>query len=237
VDVAAEEYRRLDLLLGMFDPEDWARPTDCAPWDVHDVVAHLVGAADAATDTRERLHQLVQGVRRRRRGDLLLIDAMNAVQVADRADHTPAHLPTELRESAKLSIRARRRIPHLVRAAPIPLGQPLGVSSLDRLLGCIYTRDAWMHRIDLQRATGHHVEVTADHDGLIVADAVGEWAATHKQPFNLHLTGPAGGSWSRISTTASAAEAATWTMDAQQFCRILSGRDHASGVLATRLVF
>ena len=37
--------------------------------------------------------------------------------------------------------------------------------------------------------------LTADHDGVIVADVVAEWARRHGQPYQLKLTGPAGGSW------------------------------------------
>lgn len=62
-----------------------------------------------------------------------------------------------------------------------------------RPLGClmdrIYTRDAWMHRADLARATGRPLVLSAGHDGRIVADAVEEWAAVHRRPFTLVLTG------------------------------------------------
>jgi uncharacterized protein (TIGR03083 family) len=232
MDAAEEEYRRLDRQLATFGPEDWSRPTDCAPWDVRAVVAHLVGAAEATGGTRERVHQLVAGLRRRRRGELL-IDAMNAIQVAERLDRTPLQLRADLLRSARLSIQARRRIPTPVRRLRLPLGQPLGACSLERLLGTIYTRDAWMHRIDLARATGRQLELSPPHDGLIVAHAVEEWADLHGQPFHLDLTGPAGGSWARGVAT----ESATWSMDAVEFCRILSGRGRASGLLARPLVF
>ena len=38
--------------------------------------------------------------------------------------------------------------------------------------------------------------LTADHDGVLVADVVTEWAARHGQPCRLRLTGAAGGEWS-----------------------------------------
>src|SRR5260221_14761809 len=50
-----------------------------------------------------------------------------------------------------------------------------------------------MPRLDVSRATGRPMELTAGHDGRLVADVVGDWARRHAQPFTLTLTGPAGG--------------------------------------------
>ena len=61
------------------------------------------------------------------------------------------------------------------------------------LLDVILTRDPWMHRVDIARATGRELELTPEHDGRIVADVVAEWARRHGQPCTLTLTGPAGG--------------------------------------------
>ena len=54
--------------------------------------------------------------------------------------------------------------------------------SLGYLTDVILTRDPWMHRLDLARATGQAPTLTADHDGVIVADVVLEWARRHGQP-------------------------------------------------------
>ena len=75
-----------------------------------------------------------------------------------------------------------------------------------------------MHRVDLARATGHPLDVTTDHDGRIVDDAVHEWAHTHRQPFVLELNGAAGGTWSR------GADGITLRLDAVEFCRLLPTR-------------
>ena len=61
----------------------------------------------------------------------------------------------------------------------------------------IYTRDAWLHRVDVARATEQPLELTPDHDGRMVADVVRDWADRHGQPFRLDLDGPAGGSYKR----------------------------------------
>jgi hypothetical protein len=42
--------------------------------------------------------------------------------------------------------------------------------SLGYVTDVILTRDPWMHRLDLARATGQDPVLTADHDGVIVAD-------------------------------------------------------------------
>jgi hypothetical protein len=99
------------------------------------------------------------------------------------------------------------------------------------LIDVILTRDPWLHRADITRATGAPHFLTADHDGVIVADVVAEWAARHGQPYALRLTGPAGGSWS------SGDEGPLLETDAVEFCRILSGRGHASGLLTTQVPF
>jgi len=95
----------------------------------------------------------------------------------------------------------------------------------------IYTRDAWMHRVDLARATEQPLELTSDHDGRVVADVVRDWADRHSRPFRLELDGPAGGSY------ASGVDGEGHSLDAVEFCRILSGRGTGSGLLGTRVLF
>lgn len=53
------------------------------------------------------------------------------------------------------------------------------------LIDTIMTRDSWMHRIDVARATGAGLLLTADHDGHIVGDVVAEWAGRHGAPYQL----------------------------------------------------
>jgi len=99
------------------------------------------------------------------------------------------------------------------------------------LIDVILTRDPWMHRADIARVTGAAHVLTADHDGVLVADVVAEWAARHGQPYTLHLTGPAGGTW------ASGEGVPLIETDAVEFCRLLSGRGHADGLLAVQVPF
>jgi uncharacterized protein (TIGR03083 family) len=227
--LATEEYRRLLELLGGLDDAAWSAPTDCAGWDVHAIVAHLAGAAASNASIRELRRQ--QRIGKRLRPDVDTVDAMNEVQVRERADHPPARLLAEFAELAPRAARARRRIPGPIRALPVTFGPPLGTKPLGYLFDRIYTRDAWLHRVDISRATGAELVLTADHDGRIVSDVADEWAALHGQPVDLVLTGPAGGRW-RFGAGGDRLE-----LDAVEFCRILSGRAAGTGLLTTRVNF
>ena len=226
---AREEYRRLDALLHELRPEEWKLPTDCAEWDVQALVAHLVGGADCSASVREMVRQAYRGRRLREHGDL--VDKMNAVQVAERVGHGPARLVVDLAVAGERAVRARSRLPRPVRAVPLPFGPPLGTKPLGYLMDRIYTRDAWMHRMDICRATGRRPALSTDHDGRIVDDVVREWAARHGEPFALELAGPAGGTWG------SGQADARLTLDAVEFCRTVSGRAPGEGLLATTVPF
>lgn len=117
----------------------------------------------------------------------------------------------------------------------MPVEQPVGDRvepwSFGFLIDVVLTRDTWMHRVDIARAAGQEPELTAGHDGVLVADVVAEWATRHGQPCMLTLTGPAGGSWSW------GAGGPKLQLDAVEFCRLLSGRGHAEGLLRVQVPF
>ena len=73
--------------------------------------------------------------------------------------------------------------------------------------------------------------LTAEHDGVLLADVVTEWAARHGAPFTLHLTGPAGGHW-QVGTGGE-----ELSLDAVSFARALSGRMPGEGLLAVEVPF
>jgi hypothetical protein len=58
--------------------------------------------------------------------------------------------------------------------------------------------------------------LTADHDGVIIADVVGEWADRHGKDFYLNLTGPVGGTWT-VGAAGPHIE-----LDAIAFCRAVA---------------
>ena len=81
-----------------------------------------------------------------------------------------------------------------------------------------------MHRLDLARAVHKRVSLDPEVDGRVVADLVSDWAARHRQPVALTLTGPAGGTFS----TGDAAP--NLTLDALDFARIMAGRQPDTAV-------
>ena len=106
----------------------------------------------------------------------------------------------------------------------------VGRSRVSYLFDVGFTRDVWMHRIDIARATGHGLDLDADHDGRLIADIVAEWAGIHGEPFTLDLTGPAGG------TLRAGRRRRTVTRSTPiEFLRILAERAHGDGVLGNPL--
>jgi uncharacterized protein (TIGR03083 family) len=216
--ISVAENARFVALVQSLAPEEWTRPTDCSAWDVRDLVSHVVGAMEGHVSLRVFTHQVVAGTRAA--GDRPQVDGMTEVQVRERSGLAPGQLLERLVVVGPQAAQARARRPALLRALRFP--QEVGPSkewwSLGYLFDKVLTRDTWMHRVDIARATGRPIELTADHDGRIVADVVAEWARRHGRPFALTLTGPAGGSFT------AGVQGEAITMDAVEFCRALSGR-------------
>lgn len=229
--LAATEYQRFGEMLRGLRPGDWAKPTECPGWDVRAIAAHALGMVEMAASIRENNRQLKLA---RRRGGVF-IDDLTALQVEEHAGMTPAQIAARFAARSPKAARGRRRAPAFIRSRVMPDLQQLDgheeAWTIGYLVDVILTRDPWMHRADIASATGAPHVLTADHDGVLVADVVAEWAARHGQPYTLRLTGPAGGSWS------SGDEGPLLETDAIEFCRILSGRGHASGLLTTQVPF
>jgi uncharacterized protein (TIGR03083 family) len=220
--LAADEYARFLELLRSLDDEDWGKPTECPAWDVRAMAGHIVGMALMVTGPKETLRQQAKAMRR---GGVPL-DALTALQVEEHADLGTAELIDRFAVVGPRAARGRRRTPALIRRMPLPQKQDVG-GTQERwtngfLLDTILTRDPWMHRMDIARATGKPPVLTPDHDGVIVADVVAEWADRHGRPFDLVLDGPAGGHF------AAGSGGDAIRLDAVDFCRLLSGRaaDH-----------
>jgi hypothetical protein len=163
-----------------------------------------------------------------------MIDEMSATQVRERAAMTPTAIISRLTAVAPKAVRARRRTPALARWAVRLKNDPPFDAERWRygyVVDTIFTRDMWMHRLDISRATGHPMELTAGHDGRLVADVVAEWAGRHGKPFGLRLTGRAGGQW----RSAEAGE--HLELDALDFCWIVAAREPGAGLMATKVPF
>jgi uncharacterized protein (TIGR03083 family) len=229
--LAETEYHRFLTQLRDLSSDDWSRPTDCPDWDVRAMASHVLAMAEASASVREALRQTRAARRRGGAG----VDALTALQVAEHRHLNPAQLIERFAATAPKAARGRRHTPGFIRRRPIPDKQVVGgraeTWTVGYLVDTILTRDTWMHRIDIARATGRAPHLTGEHDGRLVADIVAEWAQRHAQPCRLHLTGPAGGVWQFSS------DAPTFELDAVQFCRIQSGRASATGLLATEVPF
>lgn len=227
---ADDEFGRWLDLLRSLTPEDWAAPTECEPWDVRAMVCHVLGATESHASLREMAHQM-RAYRGAKNGPM--IDAMTALQIRDRADLTTAEIVARFERAAPRSVRARRRMPGLLRRMPMKVDPPFDKDGwrLGYLMDVIYNRDAWMHRVDITRAIGRDMTTTGKHDGRLVADVVAEWATRHGKPFTLVLTGAAGG------TFVAGVGGERIELDAVEFCRILSGRAEGTGLLSTEVPF
>jgi uncharacterized protein (TIGR03083 family) len=160
----AEIQRCIDLLEQLSD-DDWHQATDCAEWTVKDMTAHLAGACAGFASWSEFRRMYIFNPYMKK-GEAL-IHGVNRCEVADRVDKTPQELIAEFRELGPKAIRTRQRIPAFIRAIRAPM-EPLGVVSVRYLLDTIYTRDQWMHRADICRATGKQMQLTEEHDGRIL---------------------------------------------------------------------
>ena len=238
MQLAAAEYGRMVETLAALDGDDWWRPTDCPDWDVRQLACHMVGMAAMASSPLEtaRQQRAAAKVHATRGGPM--IDSLTAIQVSERETLSAAEIVDAARQVAPKAARGRRLTPSVVRRRTLPQTQQVnGVEekwTIGFLLDVILTRDPWMHRIDLAQATGTELRLTAEHDGIIVDDVVHEWADRHGRPYLLALTGPAGGTWSRPAPTG---DTPSISLDAIEFCRIVSGRATGVGLLSTQVPF
>jgi uncharacterized protein (TIGR03083 family) len=228
--LATTEYDRFRLLLSDLDPPDWARPTDCPEWDVRAIAGHVLGMAEMVASVRQFVAQNV-GASRAGGG----IDALTGLQVRGRARLTPPEVYERFAAVAPRAVRGRRRLSRLIGRFTLPEDQVVGDRTERWTFGFLFdvvlTRDTWMHRVDIARATGRGLARSPDHDGVLVADVVAEWGQRHGRPHRLRLTGPAGGTWA-VGDGGPELE-----LDAVEFCRVLSGRGNGTGLLAEQVPF
>jgi uncharacterized protein (TIGR03083 family) len=194
--LAEAEWDRVVDLLGALEPHEWSSPTDCERWDVRALALHLLGTAEMQASPREMLHQFRRGLPLNRViPSHHWVDGINEFQVRERSTMGNEEVVARLAEVAAMAVVGRRRLPPPIRWAPVPMGPPIGWKPLTYLMRMGFTRDVWMHRVDLARATRREIVLTPQHDGRLVADIVVEWANRHGEPFRLELTGPAGGTY------------------------------------------
>ncbi|GAA4088600.1 maleylpyruvate isomerase family mycothiol-dependent enzyme [Nonomuraea soli] len=229
--LAATENERFARLAGLLGPGDWSKQTDCPAWDVRAMSAHVLGMMEFGSSLREFAHVLRAGPRAARGRPV--IDGITEVQVAERAHLSEQEVVDGLARLAPVAARSRMRRAALLGRLPTQQEYEGRMETwpLGYLMAVILTRDTWMHRVDVCRAVGADLVLTPEHDGRLVADVVAEWAFRHGEPYRLTLLGPAGGHF------ASGESGEEITVDAVEFCRILSGRETGTGLLGRPVPF
>jgi hypothetical protein len=183
-------------------------------------------------------------LRRRSDFDGNMMDAFNALQVEDHRHLDGPQVVERLRELAPKAVESRLRRARYLGRLSVPLdaggssaqGMPakLGMGELFRV---VYTRDTWLHRLDICDALGRTPSLDTAADRRIVEDVVKEWADRHGRPFDLRLAGQYEARYVRGSG------GPVLETDPGTLCWILSGRGEpdansaAAGLLRTRVVF
>ncbi len=229
--LAETEFARVVEQLRSLAPGDWRQPTACELWDVRALASHVLGMAEAQASVRQFAHDYRAAARR---SGGKMIDAMTAAQVTERSSMTPDAIISSLVAVAPKAVAARRRMPALVRhTVRMKQDPPFDTEKwqFGYLVDTIFTRDTWMHRLDISRATGSPMVLSGPHDGRLVADVVAEWSRRHGQAFSLTLTGTAGGRW-RLGSDGEDHE-----LDALDFCLTVGSRRSGAGLLTTEVPF
>lgn len=229
MELAAKEYEQVADLFDQLTPKQWAADTDCPDWDVRAMAGHMLGMIQMAASLPEMIHQQAASARRAKREGGLMIDALTALQVEKNAALAPAEIASEVRRLAPRAVQGRRRPPAFIRNRAMK-EETDGWWTFGYLFDVILTRDPFMHRIDITRATGVPMPATAEHEGVLVDDVVREWAERHGSPYTLELSGSVGGRWQN-------GQGERLAMDVFEFCRAVSGRAPATGLLTMQVPF
>jgi uncharacterized protein (TIGR03083 family) len=234
--LAATEYDRVAAQLESLTDSQWALPTDCPGWDVRAIAGHNLGMTRMIMTVPELARQQMAAQSGAKKTGALMIDVLTALQVTKNADLSTAAVIAQMREFGPRAARRRRRMPMFIRNRTMPGTQPVGDATEQWTFGFLFdiilTRDAFMHRLDISRATGTPMQSSAAHEGVIIDDVVREWAGRHGRPYTLTLSGTAGGDWSAGDGAGEHA-----AMDAFDFCRSVSGRAPATGLAAHQVPF
>lgn len=231
--LARTEYARVADQLRSLALDDWSKSTDCALWDVRAMAGHTTGMLSTFTGYRTLMGAMSKASKAAKRSGGPMVDALTAKQVSDHAGLSTSELIDKVDEVGPQAARWRATRPSLFRRMPMKeeVGGKQETWRMGYLFDIVLTRDPWMHRVDIARATSRELQLTAEHDGRIVADVVAEWARRHGSPFTLTLTGPAGGEY------ISGENGEHTTIDAVEFCRTLAGRAKGSGLLDQEVPF
>lgn len=218
--VGAAQSNALLAFVRTLSPEDWDRPTDCDLWSVKDIVCHVVGMAEGIVDLRELWRQNKTG--KARKGEFVNpLAAMNQAQVDARSHLSPEEIIERLAQITPKVLRRREQLGRTLRYMPIYDGSVLGMSNLGYLVNPILSRDNYMHRVDIARATGREFPCDAT-DLRLAEDVLRDWVRRRDVDATITLddsaTYVAGAGRSQIRATI------------PDLMRVLSGRGDASEI-------
>ncbi|MFA7266522.1 MAG: maleylpyruvate isomerase family mycothiol-dependent enzyme [Candidatus Nanopelagicales bacterium] len=227
MELTAAENAKFAELLGELSTSQWETPTECPRWSVKSMVSHVAGSARSQASIPEFVRQVYSG---RKLMDSIngqfWWDGMNELQVNEREALSPDQLIEEWSVASAAALKSRTTMPRLVARLPLlNLPDPVGRQPIGYLFDMGFTRDVWMHRVDIAFAIDEEPSFDAVHDARIMADIVAEWGATHGEAFDLTITGPAGGRFtSGIGGT-------VLELEPVEFLRTLTGRTQGTGIL------
>jgi uncharacterized protein (TIGR03083 family) len=216
-----QEYTALLAMLRSLSADDWTKPTECPGWTVREMVAHITGAAEEAVRPSVQLRHLAVARTRGRR--LPTADSLSAQQIAGREGRATTEILAELERLAAQAPHRRQKVPGPVRRRRLQadVEAPQREDTVAYLLDVTYNRDLWMHRLDIDRATGCGMTASGA-EAAIVAQVVRDLSrAWEGAPFVLTLTGRVEGSW---GIGDGSREGGSVVVDAVALCRLLSGR-------------
>jgi uncharacterized protein (TIGR03083 family) len=211
---------RLLALVETLGPDDWTKPTACTAWNVQQMLAHQAGGYASGTSYREMFRQYTALPKKGQ----LPEDAINALQVRERANKSPQELIDELRRVGPVAARNWAYGFRLIKPVAVPHAVG-GNLSIRHLMWVTHSRDTWMHRLDICRATNREFQQTREHDGRIAALVMRDVENKLKDKLDgravlFDLTGIAGGAFQ----VGAGEPAATIQMDTLDFNIFASGR-------------
>jgi uncharacterized protein (TIGR03083 family) len=230
--LAETELGRLLALVDDLVGDDWTRPTDCTGWTVRDMLGHLLGMFALQADPEERTRQINTAAELAGRSGELRINEMTALQVREHADLGVEQLRRAMHEAGRRGLAARRGVPPVVRTAPYDSELPgEGMWTIGYLFDVIHTRDPWLHRVDICRATGRVLELTAGARRPDRRRRRGRLDATARHAVHVGAHGTCGrhvrrgDGWGALAARRG------------RVLRILSGRSPGTGLLTTPVTF
>lgn len=213
----AELVDSMVTLLRSLDARGWEAQTECELWRVRDMIAHLTGWNEAFASLRE-LGRQGSGAFRRRKEFGNVVDAQNQVQVDERRDLTTDELLSRFTKSAVRGAARRRAISRSIGRLPIYVPYLGGWITLSYLNDITFTRDVFVHRIDISRAVDTEYKASPA-DQRVFDDIVRDWFARSKARARLRATGELRGEY--VSDDPAVA---TLSVDGVGFTRMLFGR-------------